>query len=291
VDTPARIDSIPLPDGRALSYAAYGDPGGTPAFYFHGFPGSRLEARLIDGVARARGVRLLALDRPGYGRSDFQRGRSLLDWPRDVAAAAGVLGLERFAVIGASGGGPYALACARSIPDRLLATAVLCGLGPLEIPIALRDMMPLNRAGLAIARRAPWLALPLFAALSPWFRRHPRFFVDRLSRHVSPPDRDFLARPEYRETFAATFCEAFRGGPRGPAWDARLYTRPWGFRPEDISAKVFLWHGERDRVVPASMSRRTAEALADGHATFHPDDGHFTVAIERAQDVFDRLLC
>lgn len=290
-DAPAPHDFLPLSDGRVLSFASYGDPDGTPAFYFHGFPGSRLEARLIDGTARNRGVRLLALDRPGYGGSDFQEGRTLLDWPRDVAAAAETLGLGRFAVIGASGGGPYALACARTIPDRLLVTAVVCGLGPLEMPGALQGMMPLNRAGIALARRAPWIARPLFGLLAPLFRGHPGFFVRHLARHVSAPDREFLADPGNRETFAATFREAFRQGSRGPAWDARLYTSPWPFRIEEISTKVMLWHGEQDVVVPPAMTRRVAGALPDGHATIHAGDGHFTVAIGRASEVFDRLLC
>ncbi|MGI4944133.1 MAG: alpha/beta fold hydrolase, partial [Janthinobacterium lividum] len=97
-----------------ISVEEYGDPAGPPVLYFHGWPASRLEAGLIPDLS----VRLLALDRPGYGRSTPQPGRTLLDWPADVAAVADRLGLAKFHVVGLSGGGPYAAACALALPDR-----------------------------------------------------------------------------------------------------------------------------------------------------------------------------
>ena len=121
---------IRLADGRRLGYAEYGDPEGKPLFYCHGFPASRLEAALLDPSARKAGVRVVAADRPGCGLSDFQPDRRIGDWPGDVVELAGALGIDRFAVVGVSGGGPYALACARKIPQRLTAAAVVCGLGP-----------------------------------------------------------------------------------------------------------------------------------------------------------------
>jgi pimeloyl-ACP methyl ester carboxylesterase len=290
----AAVGAVPervvLSDGRDLAYASYGDPGGRPAFYFHGFPGSRIEARLIDADARRHCVRLLALDRPGYGGSDFQDRRTIPDWPGDVSAVADALGIDRFSVIGASGGAPYALACARTIPERLEAAVVLCGLGPLDDPGLTKGMMVHNRIGLLAARRTPWLALPLFTLLTPAFRRLPSAFVARLASHVSQPDREFLAHVEHSETFAATFREAFRRGARGPALDGRLYGRPWGFALEEIEMTVHLWHGECDNIVPPAMGRYVAAALPDCRATFCPDDGHFTVAIDRARDVLAAVL-
>jgi pimeloyl-ACP methyl ester carboxylesterase len=95
-----------LRDGRRLGYAQYGQPDGEPIVYFHGHPGSRLEARLAHEPAAAPGLRVIALDRPGYGLSDFLPGRAITDWPADVTAAADALGIGRFSVAGASGGGP-----------------------------------------------------------------------------------------------------------------------------------------------------------------------------------------
>jgi pimeloyl-ACP methyl ester carboxylesterase len=112
-------DRIELRDGRQLGYAEWGDSAGGPLLFFHGWPGSRLEGRLGDEAAKTCRVRLIALDRPGMGLSDFQSRRALVDWPDDVVQLADALGLERFAVLGISGGGPYAAACAWKLSDRL----------------------------------------------------------------------------------------------------------------------------------------------------------------------------
>ncbi|MBC7801768.1 MAG: alpha/beta fold hydrolase, partial [Gemmatimonadaceae bacterium] len=117
---------VRLPDGRAIAVEEYGDPAGLPVLYFHGWPASRLEAGLIPELP----VRLLAFDRPGYGRSSPQPGRTLLDWPRDVAEVADRLGLDRFHVVGLSGGAPYAVACAYAIPDRVRGMALVCPVPP-----------------------------------------------------------------------------------------------------------------------------------------------------------------
>ena len=118
--------TITLPDGRRLGCAEYGDPDAMPVLYCHGFPSCRLEPSMLP----VSGIRLIALDRPGYGLSDPLPGRTLLDWPRDVAAAADALGLGRFAVAGVSGGAPYAAACAALLKDRVMGLALICGIAP-----------------------------------------------------------------------------------------------------------------------------------------------------------------
>src|SRR4051794_20731127 len=124
------LRQLRLSDGRRLAYCEYGSPAGKPVLYFHGWPGSRLEAKLADPVAKKFNAKIIAIDRPGFGMSDFKPNRTLLDWPLDVCELADALGLDRFAVVGVSGGGPYALACARRIPERLTSVAVICGVGP-----------------------------------------------------------------------------------------------------------------------------------------------------------------
>src|SRR5688572_28104051 len=122
-------DTLTLSDGRKVGIAEFGAPAGRPVVYCHGFPASRLEARLAHEAAKEVGARLIALDRPGYGLSDFQPGRRIGDWPRDVVEAADALGVQRFAMLGVSGGAPYALACAALLPERITALGVVCGLG------------------------------------------------------------------------------------------------------------------------------------------------------------------
>jgi pimeloyl-ACP methyl ester carboxylesterase len=121
---------IRLPDGRLLDYAEWGDPSGQPLIYCHSFPGSRAEGRLGDQPAKHAGVRVIAPDRPGMGLSDFQPGRALVDWPDDVGHLADALGLERFAVLGISGGSPYAAVCAWRLPQRLTDVGIVSGIGP-----------------------------------------------------------------------------------------------------------------------------------------------------------------
>jgi len=154
---PATDREIRLPDGRRLGYAEYGDLTGKPVFFFHGWPSSRLFLRSQAAVTAAQGVRVIACERPGFGLSDFQPKRQLLDWPVDVLALADALGIDRFAVAGHSGGGPYAAACAFKIPSRVTAAAIISGLAPLDCPQATGDMMAANRLFFGLARRLPWL--------------------------------------------------------------------------------------------------------------------------------------
>lgn len=275
-----------LPDGRRLAFARYGDPRGVATFYFHGWPGSRLEAQLTDAIARRDGVRIIAVDRPGYGGSDFAPGRSLLDWPGDVSALADALGFSRFGVIGVSGGGPYVAACALRLEDRLDRACIVCGLGPIDGPDDLEGMLPFNRFGLRMVRRLPSLARPALSLVAPVARRSPERFVDRLARRTTAPDRRFFENPEHRAAFRDTFREGFRQGARGPAWDIRLYARPWGFELEDVRVAIDLWHGGDDVVVPIAMGRTVERRLPRCRARYHEADGHFSVVADRAEDIF-----
>lgn len=281
--------TIALRDGRRLAWIETGDPRGRPLLYFHGVASSRLESALVAGPAARRGVRLIAVDRPGHGLSDFQPGRTVLDWPRDVERLMDALGLERASLAGASGGAAYALACARAIPSRLEQVGVICGMGPIDDPRPLRRMMPFNRLGLKLLRRAPWFAMLLLAPATPLLRHRPQWIVSRLARQTSAADRAFFARPEHLRAFAATLREAFRHGPAGTAHDLRLMARPWGFGLGEVEAHVRLWHGEDDRVVPVEIGRHVAASLPRVSATFYPGEGHFSLAIDRAAEMLGLL--
>src|SRR2546421_5164232 len=147
---------ISLRDGRALGYAEYGDLTGKPVFFFHGLPGSRRQRHPDDSIAIELGAHIITIDRPGYGFSDFQPGRTLLDWPDDVAQLADALNIQRFAAIGLSGGGPYLLSCAYKMPERITSATVISGMGPVDSPEGMKSMMVSMRLGLGIAPRVPW---------------------------------------------------------------------------------------------------------------------------------------
>ncbi len=279
-EQPGEIDHrIRLADGRTLACLALGDPKGAPVLYLHGYPGSRLEGRLAAPAARRLGLRVLAPDRPGFGASGFLAGRTLGAWAGDVAELADRLELERFPVVGVSGGGPYALACAARIPERISRAVLVAGLGPLGGRSATEGMVALNRLALGLAGRTPRLARVAVALAARWVRRDPRRYLAYMTGGAPPSDRAVLADPSYRAVFAASTAEALRQGGRGAAWELTLLARPWGFDVRAVAAPVCLWHGLADRIVPPAMTRRLAAALPHGKARYLPHEGHLSLIV------------
>jgi pimeloyl-ACP methyl ester carboxylesterase len=277
---------IRLADGRCLGYAEYGDPEGKPLFYCHGFPASRFEAALLDPAARTARVRVIAADRPGCGLSDFLPDRRIGDWPGDVVELADALGIDRFAIVGVSGGGPYALACARKIPQRLTAAGVVCGLGPVGEAWALRDMLWSRRLVFRLARQAPWLLRLITAiVIGRVLRRWPAMILSMIARTPVLPDRRVLERPDVRRVLLASIQESVREGPRGILHELSLYTQEWDFRPEEITLTVDLWHGEADSIVPVAHARALAERLPRVRPGILPGEGHFSLPINHMERI------
>ena len=286
---PDLLQTITLRDGRTLSYARFGDPDGSPVFYFHGFPGSRLEPRIGHEGALKAGVKLLAIDRPGFGRSTRKPGRCLLDWPDDVVELADALGIERFAVMGVSGGGPYAAACALKIPQRLRAAAIVCGVGPLDVPGITEGMMRTNRMLFGAARYLGPVLRIMMASMSRALLRDPLKAMERMAGSLPEPDRILMQSPEVREHFGAGVREALRQGTKPAVEEAKIYGKPWGFRLEDISMPVELFQGELDVNVPVGMGRYQASAIPNCRAHFYPDEGHLSLAQNRMGDILAAL--
>lgn len=269
-----RQSTVTLADGRRLGYAEYGDAAGEPWFYFHGTPGSRFEARFASDAATRRHVRLIAVDRPGYGLSDFQRGRRIRDWPGDVAQLAAHLGIERFGVIGLSGGGPHALACALALPGQVTAAGLVSSAGPVEAYLE-RSRTALGR----LVRRAslPFVRAMLWLLVLWMWSMLPRVSERWVSRW---PDRRVLARPEARRMFRDELVEGLRPGPRGAAHEFGLHTRPWRLDLAGLAVPVFQWHGEDDVVVRADVARYLAARIPGVRATFIAGAGHLLIVDE-----------
>mgnify|MGYP002153793454 CR=1 FL=1 len=279
-----------LRDGRLLGYAEFGNLEGKPVFYFHGYPASRLEGRFLDRVAARHGVRLIAVDRPGMGLSDFKPGRTILDWPDDVVELADTLEIDRFAVEGMSGGGPYSAACAYKIPERLTACGIVGGMGPIDL--GTQGMMRRNIVTFFAARRMPWLLRLLL-----WWSigRHSRDIenMEKLllqgSEELPEPDRKIFLDDRLRRLFAEETCEAFRQGAKGLTYEGKLYAKPWGFNLKDISMKVYLWHGELDVNVPISMGRAVAETIPNCQAKFYAQEAHISTALNHLDETIETL--
>jgi pimeloyl-ACP methyl ester carboxylesterase len=265
---------IKLNDGRTLGFAEYGVSDGKPIFFFHGHPGSRLDwsGLIPDGVDVELNARVIAVDRPGHGLSDFYRDRKLLDWPDDVVELADALSLDRFAVLGVSGGGPYAAACAFKIPERLTATAIVCGMGPVESPGCKDGLSWIYAGKVSLTRRL------LLMLTSIGLRKQPDKFISAINEGMKGPDKALiLEKPELVKNIANGFGEAFRAGIAGVHLEAGLCKSPWGFRLQDISAEIHLWHGEQDDNVLVSVGRYVADAIPNCRTRFMEDEGHLTL--------------
>lgn len=271
--------TVRLADGRDLCYADLGLAEGRPVLFFHGGLQCRLVTNPDPQVARDAGLRLIAVDRPGFGRSDFKPGRRLIDWAQDVNELADALQLNELTIVGWSAGGPHALACACGLPGRVIRAVVVSGAGNLEEPGAIRQIRaPTIRRTTWLARRASPLNWMAISALGRRARRDPAALVPRLfagARTAPPSDREVVARPEVRRHLEEGLREAFHAGARGPAWDARLISRPWGFDVGEISSTVLLFHGTEDDVAPVGMARELERALPDAELRTFPGAGHF----------------
>jgi pimeloyl-ACP methyl ester carboxylesterase len=157
---------------------------------------------------------MIAVDRPGIGGPDPQPGRRVLDWPRDVAELADSLGLERFAVLGFSFGGPYVPACAYALPHRTIRGGLVSCLGPIDDPDAKRGMPPATRYGLAAARISPWLARPMVGFTAR--QALAGTMIDQLSKSMAPSDAEFLRRRGVREGLGRSLVEPVRHGMAPP---------------------------------------------------------------------------
>lgn len=264
---------VRLRDGRRLGYAESGDPHGRPVFFFHGFGTTRVVCP-PDQPAVELGLRLIAVDRPGIGLSEASPGRSLLDWPADVAELADRLALDSFAIVGWSGGGPYALACGRALADRVRAVALVSAPAPLagtSHPDYLRRM---DRHAVRAADRAPWV---IRLALWHWGRgqrRDAERFFERSVAEMCAADQAVLAEPELRGRMIANSAELYRQGGRGMYDEALVLARPWGFDLADLAMPVDIWQGGRDETVPLAMARHLAEGIPQARLRLFTDEGH-----------------
>lgn len=282
--------TLRLRDGRTLGYLELGEPAAPPVMIFHGSPGSRLDGLYVDlaemGTLRAR---VIVPDRPGLGLSDFQPGRTLRNWSADVRELADALGLGRFAVMGVSGGGPYAAVCAHDLAERLTMVAIVSGLAPLSTPGVTKGM-GIGRYLFRLARWAPWLAERLMAPMGAQLQSGPEQVLRQVIASFAKPDQEVMnARPWLQQAFLRSLREVYRQGVRGVAHDMAVCARPWGFRLEDIRLPVDVWQGEADTNVPPAMGRYLAQAVPNARAHFFPGEGHF-MFVNHVHEIFGALL-
>jgi pimeloyl-ACP methyl ester carboxylesterase len=290
-NVPDRDGAVDIGGGRALGYAEWGELEGRVVLWFHGTPGAcRQVPPDAPDVARAHGVRLIGVERPGTGRSTTHRYENIADWAVDVERFVDEVGVGRFGAVGLSGGGPYVLACAHHFGARLVAGAVLGGLGPTrgaEASPGYTRLLPPFEPLLSLTS-APMgevfsLALKPLAAVaaSPLF--------DFYTNHISPEcDRPVLRRPDMKQAFLYDLTTAARTGVRAAVHDLVLFGREWGFSLRDIDVPIRFWHGDVDKIVPLIHGVHLAALVPDSELLVVPGGGHFS-GYETVEEVFDVL--
>lgn len=284
--------SLRLPDGRSLGYIDRGENGAPPLFFFHGSGSTATGLRLGERL-RARGARLISPARPGIGGSDPNPSRTLAQWSDDVAALAEHLAIERFAVLGFSGGAPYALAVASGLPLRVSAAAIIsCG-GPFEIDGASRGMARSNRLLWSLVRYRPGVVRFLFSQQAKQLTGDPGSPTVNAVRALKGPDRAAVARLDEEERhrfFDGPMAEALRHGPDGLVQDMVVLRRPWDFDPGRIEVPVRLWHGTMDTSAPMAMARHLANTIPDCTATMVDGGGHLSTILDHIDDAVNWAL-
>jgi pimeloyl-ACP methyl ester carboxylesterase len=263
-------EMLTMPSGRQIAYEQFGHPRGEPVMFFHGMPFSRL---ITPPTSPDLGVRVISLDRPGYGLSDVQPGRKLLDYCDDVRAVADHLGLLRFAVAGVSAGGAYALACARDLGDRVTRAVVVAG-------VAHPD---------AVAARGPGGTPPAFTRaietgdysqvinMFEMYRRaalgNGQMFLDRLTSSLPLVDQEILSA--HSAHVLSGMVDALYKTAEGWATDEVLMLARWGFRLQDVTAPVSLLHGEDDSIVTIGPAAFQASLIPGCRTIYYPGEAHW----------------
>jgi len=276
-------------DGRNLTFAEWGDQSGFPVFSLHGTPGSRFNRHFDEGDYAKAGARVITYDRPGYGGSTRHRGRTVVDCVDDVAAIADELAIERFAVIGGSGGGPHALAVAASLQDRV--TRATCVVTP--VPYETSDFDWFEGMDPENVREFGW-ALEGEDVLHAELEREAAETIERVARdpatvisdafNLSEADRAELARTERHAVIRESTAEAFRNGVWGWVDDDLCFLHRWGFDLADVRVPTRVIYGMTDVLVPAQhgewLGRHVpgAEVIVEEARGHLPDPG---VVVER----------
>ncbi|MBY0122984.1 alpha/beta fold hydrolase [Bacillus sp. S/N-304-OC-R1] len=267
-----------LKDGRQLGYIEYGQKDGIPVLIFHGTPGSKIWFTEDDEIAKSLGVRLIATDRPGFGTSDRKINRSLADWAFDIQELADGLGIDKFSVIGVSGGGAFAAACAYQIPARLHHVSMIASVAPFINGKPPKTMVKENRLAFTLSKYVPWLMKYSYKMQKKMMEEKPEKFIQAMKRgnkHLIESDRKIAQNDAVIKEMKAHLGEALRLRVDGPIEEVNLLSKPWGFDLNDISIPVHIWHGEDDRMAPFEEIKKVAKAIPKVSNHFIPGAGHF----------------
>lgn len=269
-----------MSDDRGLSYVEFGPGDGLPVFYFHGFPGSHKDIQLFKGdeLAEQLNLRIIAVNRPGYSDSDPKAGRSLSDWSADIIELADHLQIEKFSILGYSGGAPFALSCGYSFPERLEKLVIVSGMTPVDAPEA-------KNGKAMVIPKAPKLILK---GMSKMMLKKPEKMEANMRKGFPEVDRAVLT--DVQEDLTTTMEEALRTGYQGALDDAKIYKTSWGFDLAQIQAPVTLWHGGKDENVLVSSAEYTIDQLPHCTPILKQEEGHLSLIVRHVEEILGTFL-
>ena len=274
--------TVRLPDGRLCGYAEYGDPDGVPVLGLHGTPGSRFMFRIAHEPARSLGIRLLAPERPGFGISSFHFSRNLETYALDIANFADLLGIGRFAVVGVSGGGPYAAACAAVLGERVTALGLISPIGPMCAPENPSSIGSGHYFAFRLMPRLSPLLWTIFSFGRLAFLHAPNLIFGFIMSRAAPSDWKILSRGDVRRNLLDGVTEGCRPSVKASTQEMKIFSQPWNIPFEKITARAFLWQGLSDRNVPVAAALKLGELIP--HCQVHKikNAGHYWI--------FDHIL-
>jgi pimeloyl-ACP methyl ester carboxylesterase len=264
-------------DGREIVFETWGDPNGHPVFLLHGTPGSRNGPRPRSPVLYQIGVHLIAYDRPGYGGSTRRPGRQVVDAAGDVEDIAKSLQLDEFSVVGRSGGGPHALACAARLPHLVRSAAVLVSLAPPDAEELdwFEGMTESNVREYRNARENLTLLLSTLVKNADAMRSDPMAVLKDLDEELADVDRHVVADAGIRRMLHNNFQTGINQSADGWIDDAVAFSMPWGFDPKEITVPTLLWHGENDVFSPVNHFMWLADRIEQATVVLQPSAAHF----------------
>lgn len=290
------IDVLPLSEtktvsisqGREIAYIDYGEPSAPLIIHNHGGPSSRIEARVLAAAAVRQGLRMVAVDRPGYGRTPMQESWNYQMWSADLAEVASILGYEQFGVSGWSGGGPAALAAAAYIdPSRLLHVTDIAGApyGAFGADWASQYLSAADKLGGRLAIHHPLLMHWMYSSIELDAVHFRNSYWKTLYKVTNDHDRAYLDAPGVQEAFVDASADCFAQGVEGLLYDSELCYKPWPFDVTKIERTIHIWQGTDDHFVPFEINKIMAERIPGAVLHEVPGGDHF-IAIGCADEIF-----
>lgn len=275
-----------LPDKRKLSYIEIGDEKGKVVLYFHGVPGAADECLAWDeDIIKTLGVRLIALDRPGAGHSSFYPNRRISDWAKDITDFTNILGIEKFSVLGCSGGGPYAAACAALIPDKVRTAGIISSLVSFDKEDLLEGINPQNIQFLKLSIDKPQLSKFIYSLMGLMARLSPKQYYKKALEAFGPADAKTFGIPKVHKAILSAL-----GSAKGKQLDTKLIVSPWDFDLKEIKIPVFIWHGGQDHNASPAMGRYLEENIINSTMNYYPEEGHISLIVNHAEDIIKKLV-